>query len=161
MYKLRYNARIGMILLGICLVTLGINMFYTGHQFYGPYFHAYRRMILPELSNKLTPTLTYDDLVFYLLRFHSFLTTLAGCLFIYGDRLFAPAILCFEMEFMIVALDNPWLGDYMKPKPKNNRYRYDLLFKHISMFGLAVLIMCSPPAKTREEEENEDREHIE
>lgn len=155
MYKLRYNARLGMFWLGLLIAFLGVNMYLTGHQFFAPYFHAYRKWLLPELKNRITPTLTFDDCAWFVVRMHSIIMFVCGLLIMRGNRVLGPAMLIFEMEFMIVALDNPFIIDYLKPKPKNTRYRYDLLFKHISMVGLAILIMCSPPAKTAEEEEEE------
>jgi hypothetical protein len=49
-----------------------------------------------------------------------------------------------EMEVMIVTQDNPLLTEYIKPAPKSSKYKWDNLLRHISVIGVAVLLLAGP-----------------
>jgi hypothetical protein len=155
MCKLRYNTNIGCVLLGLCCLYMGSQMLQTGHEFYGPYFHAWRRLLLPSLKNRLTPSWTFDDLAKMVCMIHGVLMCLSGLLIMWGNKNLGPVLLILEMEFMIILVDNPLLTEHLKPQPKSTKYKWDQLTRHISVIGVAVLMMCSPLAKSDDDEEPE------
>lgn len=135
---------------------MGYNMTQTGPEFYGPSLHAYRRIALPGSKNRITPSLTFDDLFYYVIMIHGVLMFIAGALFVKGEKLVAPCLLILEMELNIILLDNPFLVDYIKPKPKTTKYRFDHLARHISIVGIAILVLCAPLAKSDSDNQEND-----
>jgi|688.fasta_scaffold1484878_1 hypothetical protein len=61
-----------------------------------------------------------------------------------GSKLVGPALMILEMEVMIVTQDNPLLTEYIKPAPKSSKYKWDNLLRHISVIGVAVLLLAGP-----------------
>jgi hypothetical protein len=125
-------------------------MVQSGHEHFGPYFHAYRKWIYPELKNRLTPSLTFDDVAKYVVIAHGVIMCLAGVLIALGNRVLGPILLIFEMELLIVLQDNPFIIDHLKPVPKNKNYKWADLTRHLSVIGVAILLMAASPAKSAE-----------
>ena len=130
-------------------------MIQTGHEHFGPYFHAYRKWIYPELKNRLTPSWTFDDVCKLVVICHGVLMCLAGVLIAWGNRLVGPIILIFEMEFLMVLQDNPLIIDHLKPVPKNKNYKWGDLTRHLSVIGVAILLMAANPVKDQDSDEAE------
>jgi len=87
---------------GSCVCIYGRLNDLTGHDHFGPYFHAYRKWIMPDLKNRITPSLTFDDLAKIVVIIHGVLMCLAGVLIALGNRVLGPILLIFEMELLIV-----------------------------------------------------------
>lgn len=136
---------------------MGTMMLKSGYEFYGPYFQAYRKWLFPQLKNRLTPSWTWDDLGKLVFQIHGVLWCLAGILIMTGSKLVGPALMILEMEVMIVTQDNPLLTEYIKPAPKSSKYKWDNLLRHISVIGVAVLLLAGPQLKDAEEAEQEDK----
>lgn len=134
-------------------------MIQTGHEHFGPYFHAYRKWVMPELKNRITPTITFDDLAKFAVMAHGVIMVLAGLLIAMGNRILGPILLIFEMEFLIILQDNPLLIDYIKPAPKNKNYKWADLTRHLSVIGVAILLMAASQVKDTNEEEAEDKKN--
>jgi len=60
---------------------------------------------------------------------------------------------------MLATQDNPLLLDYIKPKPKMMKIRYDDLARHISIIGALIYMMVCEPVSDidHEKEEKEAR----
>ncbi len=78
----------------------------------------------------------------------------SGILIMTGNRVLGPVLLIFEMEFLIVLQDNPFIVEYLKPKRKMNVFslanvvrniRWTDLGSHLSVIGIAVLMLASNP----------------
>lgn len=69
---------------------------------------------------------------------------LAGLLVMFGNRFIGPLIIIYQMFFLILLQNNPYLTDYIKPAPKNKAYKWGDLTRHISVIGAALLIMSAP-----------------
>ncbi len=76
----------------------------------------------------------------------------SGILIISGNRVLGPVLLIFEMEFLIVIQDNPFIVEYLKPKRKMNAFslgnvvnniRWTDIASHFSVIGIAVLMLAS------------------
>ena len=80
----------------------------------------------------------------------------AGVLIALGNRLLGPILLIFEMELLIVLQDNPFIIDHIKPAPKNKNYKWADLTRHLSVIGVAILMMAASPVKDQEEGEEKD-----
>lgn len=81
---------------------------------------------------------------------------LAGVLIAWGNRLVGPIILIFEMEFIMVLQDNPFIIDHIKPVPKNKNYKLGDLTRHLSVIGVAILLMAANPVKDAEDAEEKE-----
>lgn len=57
---------------------------------------------MPELKNRITPTITFDDLAKFAVMAHGVIMVLAGLLIAMGNRILGPILLIFEMEFLII-----------------------------------------------------------
>lgn len=53
--------------------------------------------------------------------------------------------------------DNPMLVDHIKPAPKSKAYKWGDLTRHLSVIGVAVLIMAAPAVKDSAEVDAEDK----
>ena len=74
---------------------------------------------------------------------HGILMCLAGVLIAIGNRVLGPILLIFEMEFLIILQDNPFIIDHIRPAPKNKNYRWGDLARHLSVIGVAILMMAA------------------
>ena len=77
-------------------------MVQTGHIHFGPYFHGYRRMLLPGSANKINDQLSYDDLFKYIVIANGAIMGAAGLLILLGNRKLGPLLLISQMLFLIV-----------------------------------------------------------
>ena len=111
---------------------------------------------MPDLKNRLTPSWTFDDLAKLVIVVHGVIMCVAGVLIALGNRLLGPILLIFEMELLIVLQDNPFIIDHIKPAPKNKNYRWADLTRHLSVIGVAILMMAASPVKDQEEGEEKD-----
>ena len=78
---------------------------------------------------------------------------MTGLLIMTGSKVVGPCLLIFEIELMMVLQDNPLITEYIKPVPKKTSFRWDFLFRHLSVIGVAVLLMVAPLEKSEDEEE--------
>ena len=152
-YKLRHNYTLGGILMGLACIYMGTMMLKSGYEFYGPMFQAYRKWLFPWLKNRLTPAWTWDDLGQLVINIHGIIMCITGLLIMTGSKVVGPCLLIFEMELMMVLQDNPFITEHIKPTPKSTKYRWDNLFRHISVIGVAVLLMAAPVVSDEAEEE--------
>ena len=79
-----------------------------------------------------------------MINVHGIIMCITGLLIMTGSKVVGPALLIFEMELMMVLQDNPFLTEYIKPAPKSTKFRWEMLFRHISVVGVAVLLMAAP-----------------
>jgi hypothetical protein len=80
---------------------------------------------------------------------------ITGLLIMTGSKVVGPCLLIFEMELMMVLQDNPFITEHIKPVPKKTAFRWDFLFRHLSVIGVAVLLMAAPVVKSEDEQEEE------
>lgn len=161
MCKLKHNYKLAAVIMGLVCIFTGVQMIQTGHEHFGPYFHAYRKWIYPELKNRITPSWTFDDLAKLVVIVHGCIMCAAGVLIALGNRVLGPILLIFEMEFLIVLQDNPLLINYIKPAPKNKNYKWADLTRHLSVIGVAILLMAASPVKDSNTEEEENKKKVE
>lgn len=69
---------------------------------------------------------------------------ICGILIMNGSKVYGPCLLIFEMELLLVLQDNPFIIEHVKPAPKTKNYRFNDLFRHLSIIGVAVLLMAAP-----------------
>lgn len=69
---------------------------------------------------------------------------IAGLLIAIGNRFIGPFIIIYQMLFLILMQNNPYLVDFIKPAPKNRAFKWGDLARHISVIGAALLIMAAP-----------------
>lgn len=143
--------------MGLLCIFMGTQMFQTGHQHFGPNCHAYRKMLFPQLPNKVTADLTFDDISKIVIQAHGVLFALAGVAIMLGNRFLGPLIVIYQMQFLIVMQDNPYLVDYIKPAPKSKAYKWADLTRHISVIGAAVLMMSAEVQVADEKEEKKKK----
>ena len=110
---------------------------------------------MPDLKNRLTPSWTFDDVAKLVVIVHGVIMCLAGVLIALGNRLLGPILLIFEMELLIILQDNPFIIDHIKPVPKNKNYKWADLTRHLSVIGVAILMMAASPVKEESDAEPE------
>ncbi len=111
-------------------------------------------MLFPKLPNKLIADLTFDDISKIVIQAHGVLFALAGIAIMLGNRYLGPLIVIYQMQFLMIMQDNPYLVDYIKPAPKSKAYKWADLTRHISVIGAAVLMMS---AEVQVADEKEDK----
>lgn len=142
--------KLSLVLMGVLCIFMGTQIIQGGHSLHGPSFHAYRKWLAPQIPNKLTDTLTFDDLAQIVLQVHGGMMVAAGLGIMFGNRVVAPLVLMYVMGFLMVLQDNPLLVDYIKPAPKSKNYKWGDLTRHLSVIGAAVLIIAASPSKKEE-----------
>ena len=65
-YKLSWHYHFGRIVLALVMLYFGYNVLVQGQEFYIPFMHAARRMLLPDSKNRINESLTYEELFRYL-----------------------------------------------------------------------------------------------
>lgn len=153
--KFNYSYKMGSIIMGLLCVFMGTQMIQTGHQHFGPLVHAYRQMVYPQMKNKISESLTFDEVAKYVIQAHGVLMCLAGVLIIIGNKTYGPLLLIYQMSFVMLLQDNPYLISYIKPAPKSKNYKFGDLARHLSVIGVAVLLLAAPEVKNDEDEEPE------
>lgn len=96
--------------------------------------------------------LTFDDLAMYVVQAHGVLMCLAGVLIAMGNQTMGPLLMIYQMAFLMLLQDNPLLVDYIKPAPKSKAYKWGDLTRHLSVMGVAVLMLAAPTMEERQEE---------
>ena len=107
------------------------------------------------MKNKISESLTFDEVAKYVIQAHGALMCLAGVLIMMGNKTHGPLLLIYQMSFVMVLQDNPYLIGYIKPAPKSKNYKWGDLARHLSVIGVAVLLLAAPEIKQGEEEESE------
>jgi len=51
--------------------------------------------------------------------------------------------------------------NYIKPVPKNKNYKWADLSRHLSVIGVAILLMAASPVKDADTEEEESKKKVE
>ena len=59
MLQKRMAYHVGRIALGVIIMVIAAQMAQEGKQYYGQFLHAYRRMLMPGVKNRINETLTY------------------------------------------------------------------------------------------------------
>ena len=124
------------VIFGLLCVFTGYQIADTGHELYGPYWHASRKVILgPKSLNRISPELTYEDI-------NKHITTALACFMIIGGTFSAlnyKRVGCFflliAVIMMIATQDNPLVRAQLKPAPKSKNYPWPSLFRHLGLIG--------------------------
>lgn len=93
----KYNYKLASVIMGLLCVFMGTQMVQTGHEHFGPSFHAYRKWLAPQIPNKLAEGITFDDLAKMIVQLHGALMCLAGVLIMFGNRFVGPLIMIYQM----------------------------------------------------------------
>ena len=124
-YSLSYNFHLGRFVFGLVLLYMGACIYTGGNDFYGPFLHATRRLVLGKDSkNKISPTLTWEMINQYAVKSLGVLTSMGGFCTMANYRKLGAFLIVITMAFMICTQDNPLLVEYIKPAPKAKSYRW-------------------------------------
>lgn len=127
----------------VVVVYAGFLIYEGGNEFYGPFLHAYRRLLAPEMKNRINQDWTFEELHNIAIQVLGGLMMLSGALIALNRTFLGPLILMICVLFMIGTQDNPWIKDYIKPAPKLKVYRWNDLCRHISIVGVCLLLMTT------------------
>mmetsp|Transcript_2577 Transcript_2577/g.3574 ORF Transcript_2577/g.3574 Transcript_2577/m.3574 type:complete len:170 (-) Transcript_2577:92-601(-) len=153
-YRLSWHYHFGRLVFALTLVYFGYNILTQGRDFYLPYLHGLRRLTMPTSKNRISPTLTYEDVFTIVLQVVGALFISAGALIAVNKRVFGGVVALLAVGFLLVTQDNPLLVEYLKPKPKSGTIRYDDLARHITLIGAILFFMVVPPVDDPVEEES-------
>jgi len=120
-----------------------------------PFLHAWRRMLLPDSKNRISESLTYEELFMYIIQAVGFVMMFGGFLVALNKRVFGGFLVLLAFTFLLLTQDNPMLIEYIKPKPRIANIRMDDLARHVSVMGAIFYVMVVPPYA------GEDPEHAE
>jgi len=70
-----------------------------------------------------------------------------------GSKILGPCLLIFEIGLIMALQDNPLITEYIRPVPKKTAFRWDFFSRHLSIIGVAVLLMTAPVEKSEDDEE--------
>ena len=59
-WKLRYHYDFARVLLALAVCFTGFQMLSQGAEFYSPFMHAWRRMLMPDSKNKISEGMTWE-----------------------------------------------------------------------------------------------------
>ena len=115
-----------------------------GSEFYNPFLHAWRRMILPDSKNKINDGLTWEAVNTQIVKAMGVIMIAGGLLIIGNLRKTGSAIVMVALAFMMLTQDNPLIMSHIKPKPKNNLFRMQDFTRHLSLFGTCLFLLVCP-----------------
>lgn len=110
-----------------------------------PLLHALRRMVLPESKNRINPDWTFEEVFDLTIKVAGIVFVVGGTLIAANKRVIGGLICLLAMVFVIALQDNPLLIEFIKPKPKSDKIRYDDLARHISLIGAILFFMAVDP----------------
>lgn len=143
-YKLSWHYHFGRIVLALCIVFFGYNISQASSEFYKPFLHAWRRMMLPESKNRISEELTYEVIFETILQVVGGTMMLGGMLIALNRRVIGGLLVLLSFGFILATQDNPMLIEYIKPKPRSPTIKYEDLARHISLMGAILYMMVVP-----------------
>ena len=153
-YRLSWHYHFGRLVFAACIIFFGYNVLAQSRDFYVPYLHAWRRMLLPESKNRINASLTFEEAFDYTIQAVGFLMIFGGALLALNKRVPGGLICLLALTFLLVTQDNPFLVEYIKPKPKVEKIRYDDLARHLSLIGAILFLMVVPPVEDLDPEKD-------
>ena len=100
-YRLSWHFHFGRICLALMLCYFGYNMLLQGTEFYVPFLHAWRRVILPGSKNRINSGLTYEEAFGYVTQGVGALFILGGALVGLNWRVLGGMIALLAISFML------------------------------------------------------------
>lgn len=158
-YHKRWNYHIGRVILGLIIMLIAAQMADDGSKFYVQFLHAYRRMLMPGVKNRINENLTYEDVNVMVVQAVAALLALSGFLIMLNRQILGPFCLFLAMAFILATQDNPMLYDHIKPTLKNKHYRFNELFRHLALVGSGILIFMDKGAEDKTKNKDEVKEH--
>ena len=152
-WKLKYHYDLARVLLGLAVIYTGFQMCSQGAEFYVPFLHAWRRMLLPDSKNKISDGMTYEQIFKNIVQAFGALMILGGILVLINMRKAGGVAIMVAITFMILTQDNPMIKSYIKPKPKNTNLRVNDLMRHLSLMGTCLFMLVCPPTMDDEDAE--------
>merc|ERR1712060_164675 len=158
-YNLSWHYHVGRIVLGLIIVLFGYYMYISGKEVYVPYLHAYRRMLLPDSKNRIDENWTYEELFALIIQVVGNLFMFGGVLLVLNRRVIGGCVILLSLIFLLATQDNPFLIEYIKPRPKSSAIRFDDLARHLAVMGAVLYMMVAPPCIDDEPEHVDDDEN--
>ena len=143
LFEVRNIGHLGRVLFGLTVCFIGYNMIQDGPEFYSPFLHAWRRILVPDSKNKISDGLTYQDVNAYVTQFMGALMILGGLLTTLNKRSIGGFLIIQVMLFCLATQDNPYIKEHIKPKPKNMKLRLNDLTRHVTMIGACLYMMVT------------------
>ena len=100
-YKLSWHYHMGRIVLALCVIFFGYNIAQAGNEFYKPFLHAWRRMMLPDSKNRITETLTFEQVFETILQFVGGVMMLGGMLLALNRRVIGGLLILLSFSFLL------------------------------------------------------------
>ena len=157
-FSISFNYTIGRVLFGLCALWTGYNMLVQGAEFYSPFLHAWRRMLLPDSKNKISDTMTWEKLNGYTTEAFGALMMVGALLILLNKRVMGAWLVILTLLFMVATQDNPFIREFIKPKPKHAKIRLNDLFRHVSLIGACLYMIAVPPYEKNEDVHHEEQE---
>lgn len=144
-YKLSWHFHMGRIVLALCVIFFGYNVAKASSEFYKPFLHAWRRMMLPDSKNRINEDLTYEMVFEYTLQVVGGIMMAGGALLALNRRVAGGILILLSFCFLLATQDNPMLIEFIKPKPRSTTIKYEDLARHVAVMGAVLYAMVVPP----------------
>ena len=102
-------------------------------------------MVLPDSKNRINPDWTFEEVFDLTIKVAGVVFVIGGSLIAANKRVIGGLICLLAMVFVLALQDNPLLIEFIKPKPKSDKIRYDDLARHISLIGAILFFMVVDP----------------
>ena len=145
MMRISKMYHLGRIVVALAILFFGFNMLTQGKDFYLPYLHAWRRMLLPNSKNRINESLTYEEVFSYVVQAAGGVMMLGGLLVFINQRVIGGVLCMLTIFFMLATQDNPMLTEHIKPAPKNAKINLNDVARHLSLLGALLYMMIVPP----------------
>ena len=146
---------IARLLLSVLLVAFAYYFWEQGHPIYDKYLHAVRKVFYPEsFGSSQVPYLgmTFEQLNKYLIKGEAGLFFSSGVLLFINQRRMAAWLLIMATLFILLTKDNFLMKISAIGSKANNSEltsRMMSFFRHISLLGIALILMDVGKTKSR------------
>ena len=143
-WKIRWQYNFARVLFALTICYTGMQMLQKGQEFYNPFLHAWRRMLMPESKNKISDGMTWEQINTQITKGMGVLMISGGLLILANMRKMGSVLVMLVLAFMMLTQDNPYIMGFIKPKPKNSHFRMNDFTRHLSLLGTCLFMIVCP-----------------
>ena len=145
MFATRWHLNFARVLMALAVVWTGLQMVENGGATYSPLLHAWRRMLVPELKNRISDNWTWEMVNTQIIKAMGCLMIAGGLLILVNLKKAGGAAVVVVLSFLILTQDNPLIKGFIRPKPKDNCKMMNDFTRHLSLLGVCLFMMFHSP----------------
>ena len=113
----------------------------NGAAIYSPLLHAWRRMLVPELKNRISDNWTWEMVNTQIIKAMGSLMIAGGLLILVNLKKAGGAAVIVVLGFLVLTQDNPLIQGFIRPKPHESGRRMYTFTRHLSLLGVCLFMM--------------------